>query len=126
MKFINSAALIVALAFCFNSSASNAATVLKPRSKACVDMGKVQSVLAQHPEFKNLRPIDKSHLDIAVEIYNSTPPQSKTKWDSAYLIDGPDDTGALIVGMHGKLCNVMVLGQPYWGALVRTVEAAPI
>jgi hypothetical protein len=88
----------------------------------CMPVAEFDVQMADQKSFQNLRPVAPEHLKDALQVYGSIPPEDDRKWDNAYLMDGPEDTGILIVGSHGDLCGVASFSKGYWRALVNMLE----
>lgn len=88
----------------------------------CVPLSKVTDAIKNHPGFSNFRPVSQDRLKDAVELFNALPPETNTKWDAVYLIDGPSNNGVMVVGLKGKACEAIFVDDPYWRAVLRTID----
>lgn len=90
--------------------------------KGCSRISTLESRVAASRELHNFRPVDRAHVADAAAIFNLMPPESNDQWDAAYLIDGPDNTGALVMAKAGLACGMTVLTGDNWTALLRAIE----
>lgn len=79
-------------------------------------------ITARSRDFHNFRAVALRYLEAATSFYNALPPPSKVEWESAYLVDGPSGSGALIVAIGGNACGLIVLSAEHYSALLRAIE----
>lgn len=95
----------------------------KPAPKApCVAADILRERMTKTNALRNLRPVHSAKLEDAISLYNSFPPPSDVRWDAAYLIDGPDGSGALIVGINGNACGIIIFSAEHYTALLNALE----
>lgn len=92
-----------------------------PKDK-CTPVQALRERVEKAGPFRAFRAVSLRQLGAAIALYNALPPPSDVQWDAAYLIDGPDGSGALVVAINGRACGIIVFSAEHYSALLNSIE----
>lgn len=101
-----------------------AAPAPQPLIVKCESIDKIKAKLqAVGAPLGHIRAVAPERMNDINDLYTALTNKVETPpWDTAYLMDGPEQDGFLAVGHAGKICLGAYFKAPNWRPLVKALE----
>jgi hypothetical protein len=91
----------------------------------CTDWTVVREQAKTIPVFSPIRALKGEAVKLAVELFDSIPPETNSGFTVAAVIDIADEAGGgglVLVGNESQLCGSFRIAKDRWGAFLRATE----